>query len=733
MNIYINKIRSGIKTQNTHAILSLFTSFFVICLFSFQAKAQHKTSRPNIIFILVDDQGYGDIGVFHQNMRAKEGKPAEKSPFLDKMAAQGAILTQQYAAAPVCAPSRASILLGVSQGHANVRDNQFDKALADNYTMSSTLKKLGYSTAAIGKWGLQGDKRWDKNGASWPAKPRNRGFDYFFGYMRHSDGHEHYPKEGKYRGKKEVWNNGKNIAAQLDKCYTADLWTAAAKHWIIQHKKGKESNKPFFMYLAFDTPHAVDELPTQQYPSGGGLTGGIQWIGKPGHFINTASGDIDSYINPDYAHATYDNDSNRSTPEIAWPDTYKRYATANRRIDFAVGDILKLLEDLHIDSNTLVIYTSDNGPSVETYLDKEKEAEKHLPTFFESYGPFDGIKRDNWEGGVRMPLIAWWPGHIAAGKIINTVSISYDWAPTFIQAAGEPAPERMDGISLLSTLTGKEQLQKRLTYIEYFQSGRTPNFKQFAPAHRGRLRDQMQHLRIGDYVGVRYDIKSAADDFEIYNVSNDPQEENNLALHPDKKISHEGDGAFFPIDIHSIEELQGYFKAHALEARRPDSAAPRPYDSTLIPAVNEKVVPGIVRKLYKGDFPWIPQTETLTETTKDRIPVLGVSPAHHITEGIVSFEGFISIPEDGEYTFYLNVDTKAFLRLHGMQLIDEDFGYKSGTEKKATVFLKAGLHPFKLCYKLQKNSKPSLELKWSGPHIEKQSITKNAFFSERDL
>src|SRR5699024_3190058 len=131
----------------------------------------------------------------------------------------------------------------------------------------------------------------------------------------------------------------------------------------------------------------------------------------------TASGEIDSYIHPDYANATYDDDHNPATPEVPWPETYKRYATANRRIDYAVGDIIKLLQDLKIDSSTLIVYTSDNGPSIETYLGKwQRKEEKHLPTFFSSYGPFDGIKRDTWEGGVRMPTIVRWPGHIAPDK-----------------------------------------------------------------------------------------------------------------------------------------------------------------------------------------------------------------------------------------------------------------------------------------------------------------------------
>ncbi|MBU6400272.1 MAG: sulfatase-like hydrolase/transferase, partial [Verrucomicrobia bacterium] len=162
--------------------------------------------RPNIIFILCDDLGYGDVGVFFQNARARVDDRAEpwmRTPNIDALAAAGVEMRQHYCPAPVCAPSRASLLLGVTQGHANVRNNQFDKALENNHTLASVLKAAGYRTAAIGKWGLQGQ---GTNPAAWPAFPTKRGFDYFFGYARHKDGHEHYPKEGLYDGPKEVWD-----------------------------------------------------------------------------------------------------------------------------------------------------------------------------------------------------------------------------------------------------------------------------------------------------------------------------------------------------------------------------------------------------------------------------------------------------------------------------------------------------------------------------------------------
>ena len=328
-------------------IVALLTAISITSVVAAQTnQTAPKAKKPNIIFILTDDLGYGDIGVFFQNQRKKandRSEPWTYTPYIDHLALNGARLTQHYTGAPVCAPARSSLLLGMSQGHANVRDNQFDKALEDNHTLASTLRKVGYATAAFGKWGLQGDSRWDKNGDQWPAHPLNRGFDYFFGYMRHADGHEHYPKEGVYRGTKQVWDNRTNITDQLDKCYTADLWTARTKKWIIDYEKSHASDSPFFIYLAYDTPHAVLELPTQSYPAGGGLNGGLQWLGTPGHMINTASGKVDSWVHPDYANGTYDHDNNPSTPEVPWPDVYKRYATSVRRIDSEVGDIMQLL------------------------------------------------------------------------------------------------------------------------------------------------------------------------------------------------------------------------------------------------------------------------------------------------------------------------------------------------------------------------------------------------------
>jgi arylsulfatase A-like enzyme len=688
------------------------------------AHAQKKSQRPpNILFILADDQGYGDLGAFFQNARARlndRSKPFELSPRIDRMAAEGTMLTQYYVAAPICAPSRSSLMLGVSQGHANVRDNEFDKALDDNYTMPGTLRKLGYSTAIIGKWGLEGNDKYDLDGYRWPAHPLKRGFDYYFGYMRHADGHEHYPKEALYRkywaeNGKAVWQNYKNITPTLDKCYTADLWTAAAKKYITGHARGKEKDKPFFLYLAYETPHAVQELPTQAYPKGGGLHGGMQWLGTPGHMISTASGTPDSYVYPEYAHATYDADNNPATPEVPWPDTYKRYASANRRIDDAVGDILQLLKDLHIDSNTIVVYTSDNGPSNESYLPEDRFA-PNKPTFFSSFGPFEGMKADTWEGGVRLPVIVRWPGHVAASKVLTTPAIAYDWAPTFIALSGQPAPERMDGVSLLPALTGRGVQQEPTIYIEYKGEGKTPEYPAFSANHRGRVRNQTQLLRLGDYVGVRYDIKSAADDFEIYNVMTDPAERHNLG----------GED--------SMRAMQLWLKQGVLWLHHSGEGSPRPYDNEPVPAVKPgEVVPGVNWAIYPGDFPWIPQTNGLKAHVEGHapFPALGAGGNGTTVGTVTVFTGYIAVPADGEFSFYLTCDTKAFLRIHDIQVIDADYGYPGGLPRIEKLVLKKGLHPFRLSYHRDLDQgEPFLKLDWSGPGMRRQQMGEEAFFRQ---
>ncbi|GAA4280563.1 sulfatase-like hydrolase/transferase [Gaetbulibacter aestuarii] len=676
---------------------------FIYTSFGFSQNPEpDKTKQPNIIFILTDDLGYGDLGIFFQNQRKityGTAKPNMQTPNLDAMAQEGMIFTQHYAAAPVCAPSRASLLSGLSQGHANVRDNQFDKALADNYTLGNVMQKSGYITAAIGKWGLQGDDRWSKNGNTWPAKPTKRGFDYFYGYMRHKDGHEHYPKEKLYRNVGQVWENDLDVTNALDKCYTADLWTAKAKQWITQQTGAND--KPFFMYLAYDTPHAVLELPTQAYPKGGGLNGGLQWVGEPGNMINTASGIPDSWIHPDYADATY-------SPEgkiIPWPETYKRYATAVRRIDSAVGDLIQLLKDLNIDDNTLVIFTSDNGPSRESYL--PGNFIENTPDFFESFGPFDGIKRDVLEGGIRMPLIARWPNHIPKNAINDKPSISYDWLPTFTELVGFPAPANSDGTSLVPTLTNEGVQNPSHIYIEYYQNGKTPGYDEFIPEHRGRSRQNMQMIRLDNYVGLRYNITDPKSNFEIFNTPLDTHQAKNLAMDSD------------------MDTLQNLFKEKVLQMRRVNKSAPRPYDSLHVPSIkllNPKI--GLEWLGFSGAYPWLPNLYQLKPETTGITTGLNDFDFSAVPEDYYVLKGFIRIPEDGQYTFNFSASEKALIRLHDAMLVDADFGYQPNAKKSEIMRLQKGFHPIYIYLQNKRRIQNPIQLQWykSGMNEEPEPV-----------
>lgn len=659
--------------------------------------------RPNVIFILTDDLGYGDLGSFYQNSRnfaANRNKPAFATPKLDQMAAEGASLTRHYCGAPVCAPSRASLILGVTQGHANVRDNQFDKALENNHTVASVMRGAGYATAIIGKWGLQG------TGAIPEAHPQYRGFDYFYGYMTHINGHHHYPKESG----NAVWDGlATTNLANLDKCYTTDLWTARAKKWIVDQRSAHPA-QPFFMYLAYDSPHAELSVPTSAYPSGGGSSGGMQWLGTPGNMISSATGTVDSFIHPDYASATYDNDNNSNTAEIAWPAAEKRHATMVRRLDDSVADLIQTLKDLGIDNDTLVVFTSDNGPHNEA---GETGTYTQDPTFFDSFGPLDGIKRDSLEGGLRVPAIVRWPTHIPTGVTRTDPSQFQDWMATFAELAGVAVPARCDGVSLLPTLTGSGNRLPSTIYTEYYFNGSTPGYTEFLPAHRNQLRNQQQVLWLGGYKGIRYNTASnTGTPFKIYNISVDPQEGTDLSGQP---------GIPTQLD----------FQKGILELRRPNSSATRPYDNELVPPLTPSPVrPGVAWKAYEAEFPWVPSFATVTPTASGETPRPDVVVRTRDNNVGLEFTGYVQVPADGDYTFFMTADTGAFLRLHKLQLLDGDKGYAAGSEISATVKLKAGLHPFTLGYRRGTVGTPSLGLSWSGPGIAKQAIPVSAFFTD---
>ncbi|MDA7506415.1 sulfatase-like hydrolase/transferase [Akkermansiaceae bacterium] len=644
----------------------------VTLLFCLAASWAQAASKPNIIFILTDDLGYGDYGVFFQNLRKDKNDRSEPwhiTPELDEMAAEGIQLRHYYCAAPVCAPSRGSLLHGVHQGHANIRDNMFDQELEDNHTIATVLKGAGYSTAAIGKWGLQGGGKEEKakhgekakkkgDPKMWPSYPTKRGFDFFHGYVRHRDGHMHYPKEDR----KEVWENDEQIADGLDLCFTTDLFTARAKKWITDQKEA-EPEKPFFLYLAYDTPHAILQLPPSEFPKEG-----LKWLGEKGKMINSAVGKKDSYTHPDYAKAKWDHDGDAATPEKSWPNVYQRYATNVRRIDDCVGDLLNLLKEMKIDDDTLVVFTTDNGPSKESYL-----PEGYRPDFFNSFGPFDGIKRDVYEGGVRAGALVRWPKSTPKGAVSDLPCQAHDWMATFANLAGVSAPARSDGTSLVPTLTGGEGQKEPLVYVEYLNSGKMPNYPEFEKKRQGKQRKQMQMIRFGDHIGVRYNVKNHKTPFEIYDITKDPKQLKNLA--------------------EKMPELHKKMSDQVLRMRRPHAKAKRPYDGELIPAISEVISDMDIKwQTFKNPEVWLAKLDDLEPVASG---VAGDFMRVHPDKGdAILVSGFIYVRRDGAVKFRIPEGELSLLRIHDAVVIDS--AYKPASNiVSGTIYLKKGRHPFR--------------------------------------
>lgn len=589
-----------------------------------------ESQKPNIILVLVDDMGWGDLGIY-QNDRLKKGLPAMQNPNLDKLANEGMLLKRHYTSCPVCAPARASLFSGVHQGHAKViRDRSFDMPLENNHTLATVLKEAGYATAMIGKWGLAGGQEMQGSPATSSAYPTKRGFDYYFGYLDHVTGHKHYPKEDKAAPQVKskvngIWDGETLITGQCDKAYSTDLLTARAKKWIVDTHR-QDPAKPFFLALTYIAPHSELEIPTGPYPAGGGLRGGMQWLGEPHRLINTAQGKINSWIYPRYAKKD-------------WPMAEKRYATMVARVDDGIGDLVQLLKDLGIDRNTVIVFTSDNGPHDEGGQN---------PQFFRNYGPFDGVKQDIWEGGCRVPTIVRWPGRIPSSKSSDLPCQFQDWMATFSDMAGRSAPWRCDGVSLLPTLTGKGKQAASPVYIEYCAKKsasrlKTPGYADFAPQRRRAERGEMQCIYLGKYKGVRSNIQSHEDAFEIYDTLKDPGERRNLA--------DTAEGSKMQRQMHEqvLRMRRIYDYCHPTRGR----CAERPYDSAPVPSV---AVPG-----------------------KDELSVDARGENHVF---------YIHIPEDGEYKFRLRLDGKdarGFVRLWDMQLVDADFNYDGKSEATSSM------------------------------------------------
>ncbi len=411
-----------------------------------------KTRKFNIIYIMTDDLGYGDLGCY--------GQKQIKTPNIDKMASQGMLFTDHYAGSTVCAPSRCSLMTGFHTGHTFVRGNREVKPMgqvpipAETKTVAEYLKQAGYSTGLIGKWGLGAP---DSEGI-----PNRQGFDYFYGYLCQRHAHNYYP-EFLFRNEERVKLEGNRVenprpdgaGVSVERAqYSHDLMAEESLQFIEQHK-----DNPFFLYLALTIPHA-----------------------------NNQAGD-DGMEVPDFGiYADKD-----------WPKTEKGKAAMITRMDKDVGRLLDKLKQLNIDKNTLVFFTSDNGPH------REGGAQ---PEFFNSSGPFRGIKRDLYEGGIRIPLIVWCPGTIKPNTTTDHISAFWDFLPTACDVAGVDSPSGIDGISYLPVLLGKKQPEHEYLYWEFYGRG----FK--------------RAVRMGKYKFVQVGIGSP---FELYDLDADPGETKNIA------------------------------------------------------------------------------------------------------------------------------------------------------------------------------------------------------------
>ena len=672
------------------------------------ASTAFASDRPNIILFYADDLGYGDLGSFWQDQ--KSGK-AFDTPALDRMAMEGARLTHHYTAAPVCAPARSSLMQGRHQGHADIRDNMFDVPLPDNHNLGNALQRAGYHTIHIGKAGLAGqDDGIDLSGtgsANLPAHPLDWGFDAFFGYLFHLDAHEHYPRNGSTFFTAHIFDGYRRIEdASLD-LYTTDVFTAYAKKAILDEVNDGDE-QPFFLYLAYDTPHKEMQRPAAPYPDedkvhgdvpGYDLTSGVQWTTATDAFgrtryVDTATGNnpIDGYTHPDIA--------SRASSQN-WDMIETQFAAMIKRMDTSIADILQLLEYLGVDENTICVFATDNGPH---------DAGGHDPRSFEGYAMFEGVKRDILEGGLRVPAIVRWPGTIPSGSDIGATyrdieypSAIYDWMPTFIDIAGMTPPAWCDGVSLLPVLQGTGSPRQRdWLYFEYYQNGKTPDFPGAFPHHYNERRQQQQAIRIGDLMGVRRDIQSHTDPFAIYDVVNDPAQSFDLS----------GD---YP-------DLANWMRATAIQARRPLAAAPRGYiDDVAVP-------PGEARPFtfaaYPGSWDYVPEFRDLSPADD--------GPAADLSGNVTSleppfgilFEGSMDIPDTGIYTFYLNTSGRSHLFLHEAHLIDNDYTF-DGSERSATIRLEEGRHPFRL-YTVDDGAPVEVDWQWSGPGIAKEPIPLSA-------
>ncbi|WP_200864750.1 arylsulfatase [Arcticibacter svalbardensis] len=410
-----------------------------------------RKSLPNIIFIMADDLGYGDIGF--------NGQQKIKTPHIDQLAQEGMVMTQHYAGSSVCAPSRASLMTGVNVAHAHVRElsawTASGKAIdlaAEDVTVAQELKRVGYSTGIIGKWGLE-------EGAG-TGNVLDHGFDYFYGYKTHTEAHHYYPEY--------IWKNREklqlpdNESASKKGEYSNDAFTREALAFIQ-----KNSKKPFFLYLPYTIPHNELTVPDESKAPYENLG----WPKKPM--------DVSGHYHHD-------------------PEGNTTYAGMISRLDSYIGQLMQELKTQGIDDNTLVIFTSDNGPGSDKGI-------------FNSTGGLRGRKLTLYEGGIREPFAARWPNKIKPGSTSDQPAAFWDLLPTLCDIAGIKPSVKTDGISYLPTLLNQVKNQKKhdLLYWEINES-----------------QGPIQAIRLGDWKGINAYQKP----FELYNLKVDPKESKNLAL-----------------------------------------------------------------------------------------------------------------------------------------------------------------------------------------------------------
>lgn len=393
--------------MNINKNKTLAVSIIPFAFFAMNAQAQSETNSPNIIFILADDLGIGDLGCYGQNKI--------KTPGIDELARNGMIFTSHYSGSTVSAPSRCVLMTGKHTGHSCIRGNKGKKApdgkiydwpLADKETtVAELLKTKGYGTACIGKWGLGGPQS--------EGHPNNQGFDYFFGYLGQGRAHRYYPDY--------LWENETKVYLD-EKVYSHDLIMKKAFEYINSNE-----GHPFFLYLAPTIPHADLDVPE---------LGEYDGMFKEKPYINKSKN----------GKGYHDQPKPRAT-----------YAAMVSRLDRDVAKLVSLLKEKGIYENTLIVFSSDNGVHSEG---------GHDPEFFNSNSIYRGQKRDLYEGGIHTPLIACWPQHINAGTKCNHISAFWDFLPTVCDIVGISCPEDTDGISYLPSLTGIG-IQKKHKYLYY--------------------------------------------------------------------------------------------------------------------------------------------------------------------------------------------------------------------------------------------------------------------------